>query len=64
MPNNDKKRRKEETDMNNHSDTQTSNTQGHTIGNIPKNQEHTGITEKTPTNGHIDKSDENINTWM
>ena len=48
--------------MNNHSDMQTSHTQGHAISNIPNNQEHTGIIEKTPTNGCIDKTDENINT--
>ena len=49
--------------MNNHSDTQTSSTHGYTINNTSNNQEHTGIIEKTPTNGHIDKTDENINTW-
>ena len=27
--------------MNNHSDTQTSNTQGHNTNNVPNNQEHT-----------------------
>ena len=37
LPNNSKNRSKEETYMNNHSDTQTSNTQGHTISNMPNN---------------------------
>ena len=45
VPHNDKNR--SEADMNNHSDIQTSSTQGHTISNISNNQEHTGITEKT-----------------
>ena len=51
--------------MKNYSDMQTNNTQGHTISNVPNNHEHTGIIEQTPksgTNGHIDKTDENINT--
>ena len=46
MQNNDKNRRREETDMNNHSHMQTSSTQGHTINNIPNNQEHKGIIKK------------------
>ena len=37
--------------------------QEHTINNTPNNCEHTRVLEKTPTNGHIDKTDENINTW-
>ena len=36
--------------------------QEHTINNTPNNQEHTGIIDKTPTNGYTDKTDENINT--
>ena len=54
-----------ETYMNNHSDMQTSNTQGHTICNVPNNQEHTGIIKQSPINGrngYIDKTDENIDT--
>ena len=43
--------------MKNHSDMQTSSK-----SNITNNSEHTGIIEKTPTNRHIDKTDENINT--
>ena len=34
---------------------QTSSTQGQTINNKPNNQEHTGITKKTPINRHVDK---------
>ena len=44
---------------------QTSNTEWHTLSNVPNNGEHTGIIVKTPIigrNGHIDKTDENINT--
>ena len=48
--------------MNNHSYTQTSSTQGHTINNTQHNQEHKEIIGKTPTNGYTDKTDENINT--
>ena len=48
------------TDMNNHSDMQSSSTQGQTISNIPKNQEHAGIIKKTPTNGYIGKTDETL----
>ena len=65
VPKNAKNRRREETYMNNHSDTQTSNTQGHTISNILSDWEHAGIIEKTAingTSGHIGKTDENINT--
>ena len=65
VPNNAKNRRKEETYMNNHSDTQTCNTQGCNISNVPFNWEHTGIINQAPTygtNGHIEKTAENINT--
>ena len=65
VPNNAKNGRREETYVNNHSDTQTSITQGHTISNVPNNEEHTGIIKQTPingTSGHIDKTDDNINT--
>ena len=66
VPNNAKNRRREETYMNNHSDMQTRNTQGYTTSNVPNNWEHTGIIEQAPingTNGPIDKTDKNINTW-
>ena len=59
------KNRREETYMNNHSDMQTSNTQGHNISNVQNNWDHTGIIEQTLINGtnvHIDKTDKNINT--
>ena len=62
MQNNDKDRRREETDMNNHNDTQVRIAQGHTNYNTPNNDKHTRIIEKVPRNGHADKTDENINT--
>ena len=62
VQNNDNDRRKEKTDMNNHNDKRTSTAQGHTINNTPNNCKHTRIIEKTSTNGHIDKTNENINT--
>ena len=49
--------------MNNKSDMQNSNTQGHTINNVPNNWEQTRIIKQTPINGNIDKQDESINTW-
>ena len=61
MQNNDKDRRRELTDMNNQNDTQTSIAQGHTINNTPNSHEDTRIIGKASTNGHIDKTDENIN---
>ena len=48
--------------MNNKSDMQNSNTQGHTINNVPNNWEHTGSIKQTTTYGNIDNPDENINT--
>ena len=46
--------------MNNHSNMQTSSTQGQTIHSIPNNCKHRGIIEKTPTNRYIDKIDETL----
>ena len=63
-PNNAKNGRMGNT-LNNHSDMQTRNTQGHNISNVPNNLENTGIIKQTPiigTNEHIEKTDENINT--
>ena len=46
VPNNDKDRRRKETDMNSHSDMQTSSTQGHALTDILNNWEHIGIIRK------------------
>ena len=48
--------------MNNSNDIQTNSAQGHTINNTLNNHKHTRIIKKTPTNGHMDKTNENINT--
>ena len=49
--------------MNNKSDMQNSNTQGHTINNVPNNWEQMGNIKQTTTNRNIDKPDESINAW-
>ena len=49
--------------MNNKSDMQNSNTQGHTINDVPNNWDQTGNTEQTTTNRNIDRLDESIKSW-
>ena len=52
---------REERDMYNHNDTWNSSEQGHTLNNTPNNCTNSWIIEETPPNGHVDKTDDNIN---
>ena len=47
---------------NKHSNIQISDTQGHTVNIVPNNRELTENSEKTVSDNHIDKQDNNINT--